>query len=346
MVEGFASNVDVDSNDVRVYPIDDFICEGSSLKLSASGAFSYQWYLDAQPIAGAKDSTYEAVKPGTYSVVFFNQLGCQSKPNGNIKLTVNPKPEADFSYEGYCLGLPVKFTDKSKVDSLNKIKYLWNFGDGSPKVQVTNPTHSYNKEDEFKVTLVIQSMICPNQSDTSSKEIDLETPRKGKKYDPVSVVQGKSKTLEARDFGEKYQWTPATYLDNPNIREPKYTAGKEQQYTIKITSKAGCVTVDTVKVVLFDKCNVVVPGGFSPNGDGKNDRLYPFQVGMKSMKMFRIYDRFGNLVYDDKNANSASGWDGTYKGKKLPVGSYVWIAEGTGEDDSQVKRTGNVMLVR
>jgi len=64
------------------------------------------------------------------------------------------------------------------------------------------------------------------------------------------------------------------------------------------------------------------------------------------MKLFRIYDRFGNLVFDDKNANSATGWDGTYKGKKLPVGSYVWIAEGTGEDEQQIKRTGNVMLVR
>lgn len=327
-------------------PFQDFICEGTNLKLSASGAFSYQWYLDDKPITGAKDSVYQAVKAGTYSVVFFNQLGCQSKPNGNIKLTINPKPKADFSYDGYCVGLPVKFTDKSKVDSINKIKYLWNFGDGSPSVQTASPIHIFTKSDEYKVRLVVQSMICPNQTDTSTKEIEPEVPRKGKKYESVSVVDGKSKKLEARDFGEKYQWIPATYLDNPNIREPKYTAGKEQKYTIRITSKAGCVTVDTLQVLFFDKCNVIVPGGFSPNDDGKNDRLYPFQIGMKSMKIFRIYDRFGNLVFDDKNANSATGWDGKYKGKKLPVGSYVWIAEGTGEDGQEIKRTGNVMLVR
>jgi gliding motility-associated-like protein len=327
-------------------PFQDFICEGTNLKLSASGAFSYQWYLDNKPIAGAKDSVYQAVKSGAYSVVFFNQLGCQSKPNGNIKLTINPKPKADFSYEGYCLGSPTKFTDKSKVDSLNKIKYLWNFGDGSQTVQVASPTHTFTKSGEYKVSLIVQSMVCPNQTDTSTIKIEPETPKKGKKYESESVVDGKSKKLEARDFGVKYQWIPSTYLDNPNIREPKYTAGKEQKYLIRITSKAGCVTTDTLQVLSFDKCNVIVPGGFSPNDDGKNDRLYPFQIGMKSMKVFRIYDRFGNLVFDDKNANSATGWDGKYKGKKLPVGSYVWIAEGTGEDDQQIKRTGNVMLVR
>lgn len=327
-------------------PFQDFICEDSTLKLSASGAFSYQWYLDSKPITGAKDSVYQAVKSGAYSVIFFNQLGCQSKPNGNIKLTINPKPKADFSYEGYCLGLPTKFTDKSKVDSLNKIKYLWNFGDGSPTVQVASPTHTFTKSGEYKVSLIVQSMVCPNQTDTSTKKIEPETPKKGKKYESESVVDGKSKKLEARDFGEKYQWIPSTYLDNPNIREPKYTAGKEQKYIIRITSKAGCVTVDTLQVLFFDKCNVIVPGGFSPNDDGKNERLYPFRIGMKNMKLFRIYDRFGNLVFDDKNANSATGWDGTYKGKKLPVGSYVWIAEGTGEDEQQIKRTGNVMLVR
>jgi gliding motility-associated-like protein len=242
--------------------------------------------------------------------------------------------------------LPTKFTDKSKVDSLNKIKYLWNFGDGSPTVQVASPTHTFTKSGEYKVSLIVQSMVCPNQTDTSTSKIEPETPKKGKKYESESVVDGKSKKLEARDFGVKYQWIPATYLDNPNIREPKYTAGKEQKYIIRITSKAGCVTTDTLQVLFFDKCNVIVPGGFSPNDDGKNDRLYPFQIGMKSMKVFRIYDRFGNLVFDDKNANSATGWDGKYKGKKLPIGSYVWIAEGTGEDDQQIKRTGNVMLVR
>lgn len=327
-------------------PAQDFICEGSSLKLSASGASSYQWLFNKLPIDGAIDSVYQATKVGDYAVIFVNGLGCRSNPTQPLKIKFNPAPEARFNFDNYCVGSPIQFRDSSKVDSLNRVSYTWNFGDGSPAQQIGNPVYTYTKEGEYKVSLIIKSTVCANQADTVEKKLKVELPIKGKRYDPVTVLENKSKKLEAREFGVKYQWTPSLYLDNPNIAEPKYTAGKEQTYTIKITAKSGCITVDTLQVTLYDKCDIRAPEGFSPNDDGKNDKFYPFQIGIKNMQVFRVYDRFGNLVYDDKNSNSSNGWDGKHKGKKLPVGTYVWVAEGIGEDDVPVKRSGNVILIK
>jgi gliding motility-associated-like protein len=327
-------------------PLQDFICEGTSLKLSASGANAYQWFFNKQPINVAVDSVYQATKAGDYSIVFFNALGCKSSESAPLKIKLNPTPEAKFSFDSYCAGSPIQFRDSSKVDVLNKIKYSWNFGDGTATAQVGNPVFTYTKEGQYTVTLIIQSTVCVNQADTISTTLKVENAIKGKRYEPVSVLENKSKKLEAREFGVKYEWTPSTYLDNPKIDEPKYTAGKEQTYLIKITANSGCVTVDTLQVVLYSKCDIRAPEGFSPNDDGKNDKFYPFQIGIKNMQVFRVYDRFGNLVYDDKNANSSNGWDGKHKNKQLPIGTYVWVAEGIGEDDIPVKRSGNVILIK
>jgi gliding motility-associated-like protein len=327
-------------------PLQNYICEGTSLKLAASGAVSYQWLFNGQPIDGAKDSIYLATKAGKYAVIFVNPLGCRSSASDSVVLKVVKKPEAKFTYDSYCVGTPIQFKETSERDTTVAYTFTWDFGDNSPKVLGSTQTHTYSKSGEYKAFMYLSSTACANHADTTYENIKVETPLKGKRYEDVAVLQGKSKKLEARDFGVKYLWTPATQLDNPNIKEPTVKAEKEQLYQVSITSKSGCVTVDTVKVVLFDKCDIKAPEGFSPNDDGNNDRFYPFKIGIKTMKLFRIYDRFGNLVYDNKNATNADGWDGKKDGKKLPVGVYVWVAEGTGEDDQPIKRSGNVILVK
>ncbi|MEY4661246.1 MAG: hypothetical protein RLZZ42_1198, partial [Bacteroidota bacterium] len=79
---------------------------------------------------------------------------------------------------------------------------------------------------------------------------------------------------------------------------------------------------------------------------GQNDRLYPFLIGIKQMNMFRVYDRWGNIVFDNKLATPSTGWNGTYKGNFLPAGAYVWMGEGIDVDDNVIRRSGTTILVR
>ena len=92
--------------------------------------------------------------------------------------------------------------------------------------------------------------------------------------------------------------------------------------------------------------NIHVPKGITPNNDGHNDKLYPIPVGIKTLKAFRIYNRWGLLMYDNKDAGINDGWDGKYLGKPQPTETYTWIAEGIDDDGNLIRRSGNTILIR
>jgi gliding motility-associated-like protein len=88
---------------------------------------------------------------------------------------------------------------------------------------------------------------------------------------------------------------------------------------------------------------IFIPNAFTPNGDGNNDILLAYGTTIKSL-IFTVYDQWGELQF--RSTNKASGWDGTYKGTKQPVGVYVYYVEATLNDGQVVKKKGTVTLLR
>ena len=87
-----------------------------------------------------------------------------------------------------------------------------------------------------------------------------------------------------------------------------------------------------------------MPNSFTPNGDGLNDRLKPVLYGYSKVNYFRIYNRYGDLLYE---ANSdLSGWDGTLKGKRLPTQTVVWMIEAIDANGIVERRQGSSVLIR
>ena len=81
------------------------------------------------------------------------------------------------------------------------------------------------------------------------------------------------------------------------------------------------------------------------NGDGRNDYFRPIALGLKSLDVFKVYNRLGQLLYNDTNIESA-GWDGTYKGNGQDPATFVWYAEGTDYRNQKIKKRGYVVLIR
>ncbi|MEY3311642.1 MAG: hypothetical protein RL348_975, partial [Bacteroidota bacterium] len=266
-----------------IQPIQKFICEGTPLPLFATGASSYQWYRNGISIPSATDSVFRATQPGIYRVDFITKGGCSSTSIDSIVLQLAKAPDAQFSFDTYCVGIPIKFLNKSVVDPLTKVSYSWNFGDGTKVENVFSPLYTYKVSGLYTISLITTSSVCINQKDTAKLEIKVEDAPKGIRYDPVSAILNTQQQLSARDFGIKYEWTPSDQLSNANIMDPVLTATREQEYLISISNIAGCVTIDTIKIFLFSNYDIIVPKAFTPNGDGKNDRLYPFKIGIKTM---------------------------------------------------------------
>ncbi len=145
-----------------------------------------------------------------------------------------------------------------------------------------------------------------------------------------------------------YSWTPTTGLDNPLIATPIATlpAGTNRfTYTARVTTSQGCYAEDAVNVIVFNTGpEIFVPSAFTPNGDGKNDILRPVPVGIVRLDFFRVYNRWGQLVYS--TSEIGNGWNGNLGGTAQPSGAYVFEAQGLDYLGKTVFRKGTCVLIR
>jgi gliding motility-associated-like protein len=141
-----------------------------------------------------------------------------------------------------------------------------------------------------------------------------------------------------------YKWTPLIDLSSDTSASPVYTGNADRQYLVRVTSPTGCFVVDTVQLITFNKADIYVPSAFTPNKDGKNDRLKPITAGIRNLQYFRIWNRWGQLVY--QSVTDLPGWDGNFQQMPSPAGTYVWEVKATDTRGFPVQKKGTVVLIR
>ena len=119
-------------------------------------------------------------------------------------------------------------------------------------------------------------------------------------------------------------WTPPEDLDCDDCPTPIYTAGEPRQYLVEVDNGAGCYASDTVRiwVIRGKDTPILIPNAFSPNGDQLNDVFRPYLYSFEKLDKLSIYNRWGEKIYE-----GAEGWDGTYMGKPVQMGAYIYLAE-------------------
>lgn len=336
---------------VRPSPVGDLnspsntaICEGGIITLTAFGGDSYQWFWNGGLVNGATSATYTASQPGTYTVRLINVFGCSTSGINAVTLSLVSKPLIDFSFDSYCQDKSVQFTDLTSTAGTGPVTRLWNFGDGNTST-LTNPQHRYNAPGTYNVSLRVTPTGCSTLSNTATKPIAILASPINTRYPILNAVSGQNQPLVARPFANAaYSWAPASFLSNSAIRNPVFNGTADQTYLIRIITPSGCEVVDTQQVRVFADRNVYLPDVFSPNGDGKNDRLTPILVGVPQLRFFRVYDRWGQLVF--QTARVGEGWDGWFRGLKQPMETYTWVIEGVDQVGTLIRKTGTSVLIR
>jgi gliding motility-associated-like protein len=327
-----------------VNPTTTNICQGSSVTLSATGGASYEWYLNGVLIPGVSSPTYSATQAGAYTVVPISATGCRGQVSNSVTLRLIARPTADFTFDTYCAGFLTNFTNLSTVSGSGVVGYAWSLGIGQPSTLV-NPSITYTQAGNYSVTLAVTPLACPTLVATVTKVVNVVPAPVSVRYPTLYAKVNRDQPLSARTFNlATYTWTPAAGLSASTIFNPVFNYDRQQEYTIRIRTSQGCVIVDTQKVLIFNQCDFFVPEAFSPNGDGNNDRLAPKEVCISKLIYFRVYDRWGQLVFETRT--SGQGWDGTYKGVKQPIETYAWIVEGLDADGKPIKRSGTSILLR
>ena len=179
---------------------------------------------------------------------------------------------------------------------------------------------------------------------TKSQPIVIDKPVPGIRYPDEFAIVELPYVLQARQIGNKVTWNPSVHLNDASGFRPLFTSSSDQLYTIRIETAAGCITVDTQLVKIVPYADILVPTAFTPNNDGRNDLLRPVLMGIKQLRYFRVYNRWGQLLFETKT--SGKGWDGKLNGIQQTTGAVVWIAEGLGADGRIHARKGTSVLIR
>jgi gliding motility-associated-like protein len=126
-----------------------------------------------------------------------------------------------------------------------------------------------------------------------------------------------------------YSWSPAAGLSNPNIANPVASPDKTTIYQLLTTTAGGCNALASITVYVVPKpvdTDIgIIPNTFTPNGDGTNDTwAIPKLIKFPSCTVM-VYNRYGSLVY--QSTGYAKFWDGSFRSKPLPVGSYYYVID-------------------
>jgi gliding motility-associated-like protein len=160
----------------------------------------------------------------------------------------------------------------------------------------------------------------------------------------TAIVVGQPLQLNASG-SEFYQWTPPAGLSNPNIGNPVANLNSDITYTVRVSSTEGCFATDTIHVKVFKTSpDVFIPTAFTPNSDKLNDSLTPIPVGIVSMDYFRVYNRWGELVFS--TSEIGKGWDGRFKGKDQGNDTFVWYVRVTDYTGKVIAKKGSTTLIR
>lgn len=323
------------------------ICRNQTISLNATGANTYTWFgniatLNSTTIANPIAKPLINI---TYAVVGKSIYNCEA--TDSVTITVQQPLKINVQKaDTICLG------QTAEINATGTDNYTW-----YPTLYIDKPNQSAVKIHPAKDTLMNYMLIGKdnNQCFTDTAYVKIKTypiPSISVEQNDITVNAGTSFNLKTKSTADvtKWKWSPNKYIDNPNVASPKAVAKESIVYTCVATNEGKCLAREEVKVtVVCNGGNIFVPNTFSPNGDGMNDVFYPRGKGVYTIKSFRIFNRWGEMVFEKTNfqANDASaGWDGMYKGVKQPTDAYVYSIEIMCDNSISVPAKGSITILR
>jgi len=267
--------------------------------------------------------------------------GCKDSLSKDIE--IYPVPDADFSVTGVCENVRVPVINRVTNISSSSVNYYWDFGNGYLDNNKT-PQYSYPAAGRYTITLKVSTAQCPVSFNSKSMDVLVDAPVKGIVYPDKDAAFNYNEPLQARHIGNSVTWFPATSLSNRYSYNPVFFGLSPQLYTIQLRTSTGCVTVDTQLVKTHKKIEIYVPTGFTPDGNGINERLRPVLIGFTKVNYFRIYNRWGKLLFSMNS--DQPGWDGKVNGESYAGNTVVWMIEAVDVDGKVHNRQGTTVVVQ
>lgn len=277
---------------------------------------------------------------GSYKLQVISPSGCDTSIAFIVKEL--PVPGSAFVVDSViCIGQTLSFINRAEGDFTN---WYWRFGDGNNSTTFS-PVHTYTATGTYTAMLSMQNDYC---SDTFSQQITVYDFNLNLTANTAIADFNNTITLEtsAKEYYTVYSWQPERLFTDQTTNTQQIKADSSRSYVVFGRSEYGCI--DSAEVYVKVGSLPFMPSAFTPNGDGKNDYFRPLQLGTEplNVRMFRIYDRWGKVVWSAEGVAASKGWDGTYNGTPAELSTYLYTIDVELPNGNEFVQKGDVTLVR
>ena len=320
---------------------DTIICAGDHATLTAQGGVGYSWAPPATLSCVACDPTIATpTVVTTYTVTGTDTNGCRNTDTVMVSLKTQTTSVARGD-TAVCRGTKVTISDSGAT------KFTWMPPGGLSSTTIADPIADPATTTTYTV-IAQQGSCAPDINYVTIVVYPLPTVDAGPDQ---TLIAGSIAQLQATGTDiATYSWTPALTLSCDDCPNPVASMSVTTTYVVDVTSPHNCLASDSVTIHLY--CNtsqVFIPNSFTPNGDGENDVFYPRGTGISAIKSFRIYNRWGELLFERDNIqinDAANAWDGTFAGGTPRPDVYVYVVDAICETGEPVFIKGDVTIIR
>lgn len=314
----------------------------NNTSVSDNSALTYNWSFGDGNNSTAANPNHVYGAIGTYNVtlVATSAYGCVNQVSKLVS-DFYDKPVASFSVspQEICQGADNVFTDASSAPNSTIQSWNWNFADGSSSAN-TNPVKNFSQPGTYNVSLTVTNQVgCVSDAFVLPVTVHLQPVIEA--GNSLVLPEGTQVQLKAtaNSTGLIFNWSPPFGLSDPTILNPTLTALTDQVYTLTAIGDFGCTATDQITVKILKP--VKVPNVFTPNGDNIHDQWMIPNLADYPGATVEVFNRYGQQVY--YSAGYGTAWDGKYKGKDLPAGTYYYIIQ---LQNGFKPLTGSVTIIR
>jgi gliding motility-associated-like protein len=311
----------------------------STITAGSEPNLKYSYFSDAAATKTLPNPTAVSAG-GTYFIQGTFALGCSNIMPVNV--TIGAVPNIKVSNPTACGEVDVSSRTVVAGSDVG-LKYSY-WTDASCTVAIPDPAHVLNTGNYFikgtttlgcSTVKPVLATVNPFTNFTVKSPITVKYP---------AVADLTSATSRVNNLTFTY-WKDALAVNDRVVRPAAVDV--PGNYYIRGKNEFGCSLIQPVMVIINapDAPEITAPNAFSPNGDGINDLFKLSVKGVVGVKSYRIYNRWGQQVFEAGNIDKY--WDGTKDGKQLPLGTYYWVVEGIETyTNKPVTSSGSITLMR
>jgi gliding motility-associated-like protein len=301
-----------------------------SLNATLTGATSYTWgegLGGGGPISTAP--VLPITRPGLYWV--FVTYNGQCEVTDTVDVTYRGDKPLDFHDTAICQGSTLTLNADFGTGTYNWSAIPPQRDDQN---QTGQSTYFVYRPGKYAVTATVGQCVY-----TDTLTVAFDDSLRVSMIKDTTLCSGEEFWLQVKGNAETYAWQDSVTFT------PAYHPVQSGIYTVVAQNGCGKDTLTATVDFTACSCQLQLPNAFTPDGDGRNDAFRPLHACEMSEYQMNIYDRYGDLVF--RSLNPDLGWDGTFRGAKVPTGAFVWMVHYFNTATKQpVFRKGTVMVIR